>query len=52
MVPGKTKLSHPIAGVGLLVEVIVNTPHGPKYVIKLSNGRQYFAPINEFTILK
>jgi hypothetical protein len=52
MKEGITQLYHPIGGLGTFLKFIPKTPHGPKYVIKLLNGKEYFGPANEFVKIK
>lgn len=42
---------HPCVGVGLFVKEYIGT-YGRGLVIKLKNGREWFAPINEFTLIQ
>ena len=42
---------HPCVGVGLFVKEYIGR-YGKGLVIKLENGREWFAPINEFTLIQ
>lgn len=42
---------HPCVGVGLFVKEYIGI-YGSGLVIKLENGREWFAPINEFTLIQ